>query len=714
VLECPKPKAAHNGKFDAPFIERLQGIKINNIVWDTLCGQHWLSEDQKGVYGLKALTPTYAPEYEGYEDRLHDALRHGEEVAPTEEDILKEAQELMAASGCVSDSTWLEGGDIPDEAEIEEEQANNDKWLVDPVWPEGAIEADVQAYKELRDLWFTLDAAGSGKERGVAWRRWKKLAKKMGLPEPTPTPAKEMSKDAGGFEGVAVNTLLPYAAADADVTRIILKKQYRKLRVTGVWDEAHSVMRNLYIPASRALGDLEYRGVKVDLNKALDYDSQLTVVLDTTQQRIYNLALRHFKINASHQLAEVLNNMGFRTDQRTKNDQVKTSKDVIVGYQKEMVAALQTASETDKPHLLRRLEFLESLMLYKAAQKMKTSFIRRLREYASLDGHIHTTFHLTGTSSGRLSSSKLNLQNLPAYMCRISRPNPADPENPVVVHSGFNVKALLIPENDKEVFWNLDIKAAEIRVAAYYSGDAGLIQALNDGLDVHTFFLTKIKHPTFDDAALRQQYGIYKQAIDQGDEELSNLRSAVKRVVFGTLYGAGPRKIASQIGENFPVEEAKKIIDALFTAFPGIKKYVQETKSEVKLKGQVSTIFGRYRRFMLAAVSSELRSKSEREAVNFKIQSTSSDLVVSQLCEINDHLHEIEAVMRLTVHDSMAGTIKKSRVKDMKAFFDYWLVDRVKERFPWMPVPFLYDLEVGPSYGEKMKYKDWVKEHAAA
>jgi DNA polymerase I-like protein with 3'-5' exonuclease and polymerase domains/uracil-DNA glycosylase len=713
VLECQKPKAFHNFKFDGQFLERVKGIRVNNVVWDTLCGQHWISEDQKGVYGLKALAPTYAPEYEGYEEKLHAALRYGEEVAPTEEDVLKEAQELAAASGSGSDGAWFEGG--YDGEEEEEEVLSNDKWLADPEWPADAKPEWIEKYKEARNKWFDMDSLGKGKERGQELRKWKKWAAALNLPTPEPIPAKDINKQKEGWEAIDINTILPYAAADADVTRIILKKHYRKLAMTECAEEAHRVMDSLYVPASRTLGGLEFRGAKVNLEMAQEYDSQLSVILDDTQKRIYDLACKHFKINASKQLAKVLVELGFRSVKETKGGDMSTSKDVIIGYQKALVADL--ATKTDPAEITstnRRIDFIEALLLFRAAHKMKTSFLKRIREYASLDGHIHTTFHLTGTSTGRLSSSKLNLQNLPLYMCRVTRPNPANPDEPLVISDGFNVKALLIPETDDEVFWNLDIKAAEIRVAAYYSGDEQLIKALNDGLDVHTFFLTKIKHPEFSDEALREQYAVYNKLIKEDDPDLTLFRSAVKRVVFGTLYGAGARKIAAQIGDNYPMEKAQDIIKALFTAFPGIKKYVDDTKKSVRENSQVNTIFGRYRRFSIAAVSRELSSKAEREAVNFRVQSTSSDLVVSQLCEIDDHLHEIEAVMRLTVHDSMAGTVKKHRVKEMKAFFDYWLVQRVKERFPWLPVPFLYDLEIGPSYGVKKKYSEWVKDYDAS
>jgi uracil-DNA glycosylase family 4 len=715
VLACSKPKVFHNAKFDLQFLERVYNMPVNNVDWDTMCGEHWISEDQKGVYGLKALSPTYAPEYEGYEETLHQALRDGEETVPTEEDALKEARELAAAAGGGGDQSWMETFEEPEkEEEKEEVLLSNEKWLQDPEWSDLISEEQKVEYRKARDEWFLHDAAGNGKARGSTLRRWKKLAKAFHLPTPEPVRQKEIAKQERGFAHIGLDVILPYAAADADLTRLILKKQYRKLVQDDVLATARGVMHSLYLPGSRSLGGLEFRGAKINLKLARAYDTELAQILNDTQTRIYNLACQEFKILASQQLAVVLRNMGFAEIKKTAKEAMSVSKEVLVAYQKQLVDRMtrltdpqQVADDT------RRLEFIEAVLLYRTAQKMKQSFLRRIREYAALDGHIHTTFHLTGTSTGRLSSARLNLQNLPLYMCRITRPNPDDPENPIVIQEGFNVKALLIPESDDEVFWNLDIKAAEIRVACYYSQDPSLIEAVRAGLDIHTFILTRVKHPSLSGEELNEQYKQYFKLYKSGDRDISTLRGAIKRVVFGTLYGAGPTKIAAQIGGNYTKEQAKELIEALFTMFPGLRAYVKNTKKKVEVHRKVMTIFGRYRRFALSGVSSELRAKAEREAVNSLIQSTSSDLVLAQLCEIDEHLHEIEATMRLTVHDSMAGTIKKTRVKEMKAFFDKWLVERVKERFPWLPVPFLFDLEVGPSYGEKMSYKDWLLENNA-
>ena len=698
VLTCPKPKALHNAKFDLQFLEKVYGYPVNNVVWDTMTGEHFLSEDQKGVYGLKALASIYEPTYEGYEQTLHDALRQGEEAAPTEEDVLKEAADLAEIEGNSGTVSWMEDNFAEDHVEglSAEEEANN-LLRGEPDFPVNAAESDKEEYRKQRDAWFAADVSDDSKARGSAMRKWKKVCKTLTLSEPTPIQMKKMDV---GFEKIAAADLLPYAAVDTDVTRLIMRAQYRKLNKTGQMPAAKQLMETIYLPASRTLGNLEFRGVKINQELARDYDNQLTYLIDDAQAKIWLAAGENFNLNAPKQLSAIFTKLGFLSVKKTAKGAESTAKDVLADHQ---LFLIKNGADAKK------LEFIEALMLYRAATKMKSSFLKRLREYSALDGKIHTSFHLVGTSTGRLSSSKLNLQNLPLYMCRVTRPR-IDGQDPDVVHEGFNVKSLLIPDNDDEVIFNLDIKAAEIRVCCYYSNDAELIKAVTDGLDVHTYFLTRIKHQELKGVEVEAKYKEYKALVDSGDIEINKFRLAVKRVVFGTLYGAGPTKIAAQI--NSTREYAKELIEGFFAAFPGIRAYVTSTKAEVNANKEVSNIFGRVRRFPMVTVNSELRSAAEREAVNFKIQATSSDLVVSQLCEIDEHIHEIQGEVRLTVHDSIAGVIKKNRVGEMKAFFDKWLVDRVKERFPWLPVPFSYDLEVGKSYGEHEKVKVWLSKCA--
>jgi DNA polymerase-1 len=184
-------------------------------------------------------------------------------------------------------------------------------------------------------------------------------------------------------------------------------------------------------------------------------------------------------------------------------------------------------------------------------------------------------------------------------------------------------------------------------------------------------------------------------------------------VVFGMIYGAGPYKIAEQIYNGLATDEAEKeeqirfaksVMDMLFDRFPKIQEYIDSTVREVQAHNQVRTYFGRRRRFDLRKASWKEERACERKAVNFKIQSSASDIVLAQLCAVTEAIEEIGGEVLLTVHDSIAGEIDRDCVPLMRAFFDHHIVDEVLRKFSWLPVPFAYDLEVGPTYGELVAY----------
>jgi DNA polymerase-1 len=340
------------------------------------------------------------------------------------------------------------------------------------------------------------------------------------------------------------------------------------------------------------------------------------------------------------------------------------------------------------------------LLLFRTTTKVLSTTFSKLRQLAEHDGRIHTTFNLNGTATGRLSSARPNLQNLPLYAARVTPPSQV-----ASISNGIPVKVAFVTEGEERVYFQMDIGAAEIRVLCAYAPDPGLIEAMLDPtMDIHSFVASEI-------------FGIdYATFVAQKDidPDIKLKRTATKRVIFGIVYGAGASKIAEQIYDGLstdPIEMAKQIefaasvIEMIMSRFPKIDDYIKSTHGEVRAKGWVRTFFGRYRRFPLAKVSNKLRSRSERMAVNFKIQSTASDIVLSQLCEVEQNIASIGGEVLLTVHDSIAGTIAVSRLMELRAFFDYYVVQRVKERFPWLPVPFAYDLEVGASYGELVSFQ---------
>lgn len=307
------------------------------------------------------------------------------------------------------------------------------------------------------------------------------------------------------------------------------------------------------------------------------------------------------------------------------------------------------------------------------------------------------------------NSSDENMQNIPKKLLKL------------------NIKKIFTTTDPGEfAFVNADAKNAEVRVFAAYSRDPRLIQSINDGLDTHCFIAEAIiravraeagsteamnslgldpsKAWTYDDFSLRG--AIFKIDPAYG-AALDKFRTAVKRVVFGILYGAGSKKIAETIG--ITVDQARLIIDMLFTLYPSIPLYMEQMAWELKTFGLVESYTGHRRRFNIKGAPGMLRARAERQAKNFPIQESSSTIVLDCLQRVHEPLkRDLGGHLLLTVHDSLGFQVPKRYVSQLADFVDHHMVKAVAKRFPWMPVAFKWDVEVGPSYGELYSLADYI------
>jgi uracil-DNA glycosylase family 4 len=634
VLECPKPKAFHNYKFDNKFLELRHGLTVNNVRWCTLVGEHFLNENQSGSYGLKVLGRTYFPEFTGYSDHVHElSVSKG----------IKIAEELLAATK----------GKKKSKAKGLEEVPNFDVSIADA-------------------------------------RKILKVNVQNGKP----------SDEDGGFENMPIDQLLLYAAIDTDLTRRLLRHQFKRLKDEGA-NKIRALMQTLSVPASRTLGKMEFEGFRVDRAYAQDlFEDKLKRVIDEKTVKIRRhwdggpTGTKEFMLNSPADIGYLLYMRGVVTSDDADPADVRNRKTYLIPG---LVEFNEKSGnwKTDKATLRALAEkadcrFAKDVLEYRAAFKARSNFLSETLELSKHDGYMHTNFHLHGTATGRLSSSNLNLQNIPSYL------------------AGYNIKKMFIPDDpETELVVNADYKGAEIRIFAAYSGDQNLIDALNKGQDSHCFFASRIYNEPYEDL----------EAVNEGRftgdparaKYLKQLRSNVKRVVFGILYGAGPRKIAETAGISH--EDAIQVIELMFNMFPSIRNYVESTKMAIDKLLYVETLVGRRRRFPLVHTSSFFRSDAHRKGVNMKIQSQSSDIVLGQLVEVGDNIEDLGGRLLITVHDSLVFTIKKKYAHQLPDFIQYYCMDRVREKFPWMPVDFKCDVELGPSYGELDKLDTYLKTH---
>ncbi len=662
LLACLKPKILQNAKYDYKVFRKLD-LEMNNLAWDTLLGEHAFEEDKRGQYGLKQLTRLFFPEFTEYADELHSLL--AKEEGDSQLDNIRKKQKT-------------------------DSQAEADLLSA----PELPLEVETPTTKK------------------------KKAAPKK----------KKKGQEGGGFEKIPLDKLLLYAAVDTDMTRRIsigqfkrIQKEedlYRAKRLAQGNDRfrrhpipilckkplpVKSVVTDIAIPLTPVLGRMEFRGIKVDRAYLEFLDTQLTTVVADTERELHQISGKlDLKLNSAAALANLLFSEGFIhpvTKERTF-------------YAPVTLTAKQQAQTTEK--VLKFLvakyacPFSSKLLIYKKAYKAKNTFIANVRDLSEADGYCHSNYNIHGTGTGRLSSYDENMQNVPKKL------------------AGYSIKKIFVPDDDSMAFVNCDAKGAEVRIFSAYSQDQELIKSLNELLDTHCFFADAIvsavrcdsgadevlesmgldnsRPLTYDDFNNREKI----RAIDpKYGEMLDKFRTAIKRVVFGILYGAGSKKIAETIGIN--LSQAQAIIDMLFQLYPSIPAYIERTKWELNTFGLVETYFGRRRRFGVKGATGYLRSRAERQAVNFKIQSTSSDIVLSTLIAIDDILtRDLRGRALLTVHDSIGFQLPKKYVSQLPAFVEQHLNIKAGTKYPWLPVDFKWDFELGPSYGEMKPYDTYV------
>jgi DNA polymerase I-like protein with 3'-5' exonuclease and polymerase domains/uracil-DNA glycosylase len=671
LFNSENPKVGQNVKYDFKVLRR-KGFKLENIMWDTLVCEHILAEDKKGFYGLKELTRAYLPAYGNYEA---DVKAHNKEVMAEAKKKAKDSGEKLSKA----EQLLLEDdgyASIP----------------LDILSKYGAIDADVTWQIAVRQR----------KAMQVETERFVKAR----------APFSNHPNESLRKKGEVIWT-------NENPTVVIGRGPS--------WDPLIRLATTRAMPTLTTLARMEDRGVCIDR----PYTQELAIKMEkSSRESIINLNsmlpkgyVDAFNPASAPQIRQILYNTGYIHPETGKlvcyegiEEPPKTEKGVISTNAKFL--KLLT--------LKHKCPFARTLLEFRAMQKARNTFIENIMVLTREDDRMHTHYHQHGTSSGRLSSSHENMQNIPKK---------------IGIH---NIKKIFIPSHPSLAFVNTDAKAAEVRIYAAYSHDKNLIQALNDGLDPHSFVASLVYAPanilkgipperwkhtlatvgtddehawTYEDFCNRDVYKDAGEKSPEGKEsslfkygaKLDYLRSVIKRVVFGILYGATPSKVSSVV--SIPDDQAQVIVDTLFNMFPAMKSYIQDTKDQLNAFGFVETFIGRRRRFNnLRSLPFFMRNKAERQSINFKIQSTSSDIVMDVLHHMESPLHnDLRGELLLTVHDSIGFECPKNYVSQLPDFIKKYGVDYVSDRYPWLPVPFQWDVEVGNSYGELMSVPNYLK-----
>jgi DNA polymerase-1 len=430
-----------------------------------------------------------------------------------------------------------------------------------------------------------------------------------------------------------------YSGEDADVALRLCDLLEPQLADCGLAD----LYRNLEVPLICVLAELEYNGIRIDIPRLRQLGDEMTRQLADIETQIHEVAGRPFNINSPKQLREVLfKEMKLPTQRRTGiTGEASTDQETL-----ERLAAIGH-------------ELPKKIVEYRQIAKLKGTYVDALPEMVNKStGRIHASFNQTVTSTGRLSSSDPNLQNIP-----------------IRSEQGKQIRQAFIPAEG----WLLitaDYSQIELRLLAHFSGDEELRRAFADDRDIHSLVAAQIFN--VDEALVTSQ-----------------MRRMAKTVNFGVIYGMSAHGLAQRLG--IPREEAAEFIDAYFARYPKVLKYQQDLLHKAIRNRYVSTILGRRREItgIRAESTYQQRSQPEREAINMEIQGSAADLIKVAMLRISRRLRaeERRARMLLQIHDELVFEVPPEELSPVAALITTEMTTALR-----LDVPLKVDVAAGPNW----------------
>jgi len=441
------------------------------------------------------------------------------------------------------------------------------------------------------------------------------------------------------FDEVGIGDATFYSAEDSDIT-IRLKEIFDK-RLNGE-PKIKNVFKKIEMPLIEVLVEMEKAGVLIDIELLADTGKKITKEIENLEQKIYKSTGSKFNIASPQQLQEVL-------FEKLAIDQSGIKK-------------IKTGKSTAAPELekLKGLHpAIDMILEYRELSKLKNTYIDALPKLISKKtGRVHTNYNQALTTTGRLSSSNPNLQNIP-----------------IKTELGRAIRKAFIAAPGK-VLLSADYSQIELRVAAVLSKDPGMIEAFKKNRDIHKETAAAI-------------FGVSE------NEVTSEMRRQAKVVNFGILYGMSAYGLS--VAAKIDVGEARKYIDEYFEHYKKIKKFIDNTLIFVREHSYVETYFGR-RRIIPEIGSSipQIRNAAERMAINAPIQGTAADLMKIAMINIYKEIKKDPNIqMLLQVHDELVFEVKKELMEKYAK-----RVKEIMEGVYRFPVPIKVDLFAGKNWGE--------------
>jgi len=404
---------------------------------------------------------------------------------------------------------------------------------------------------------------------------------------------------------VPLDRVTEYACEDADYT-LRLESIFRPMLESSV---VRSLFYDVEMPLRAVLQRMETTGVSVDVDFLGDLSAKYTEEVGGLEDTIYQCAGEVFNINSTQKLREILfDKLGLKPTRKTKTG-FSTDVDVLAGL----------AGEHD---------IIRMLMRYRQIVKLKNTYVDALPRLINPDTHrVHTSYNQTVASTGRLSSSEPNLQNIP-----------------IRTSDGREIRRAFVARDPDWVLFDADYSQIELRIMAHLSQDADLVAAFLDDDDIHRRTAAKMLNV----------------APDAVSDEM---RSRAKTVNFGIIYGMGARGLAQSL--DIEVDEARQFIDDYFASYPGVKRFIDDTIGRARQDKVSATMLGRVRPLPdIDSSNRGARAFSERIAVNTPVQGTAADIIKLAMLKVDGEFRKrkLRARMILQVHDELLFDVPRDEL----------------------------------------------------
>jgi len=441
------------------------------------------------------------------------------------------------------------------------------------------------------------------------------------------------------FNHVPLDVALDYAAEDADMSLQLHQHFWPQL---SKLKKQKALYHDIEIPMLSVLSRLECNGVLIDVQLLEKQGKELARKVNKLEKQAHELIGEEFNLDSPKQLQKILfEQLQLPIIRKTPKGQPSTAEDVL-------------------QELAHDYEFPQMILNYRSLKKLKTTYVDKLpKQVCQATGRIHTSYHQAVASTGRLSSTDPNLQNIP-----------------IRTEEGRRIRQAFIADN-KHVLLAADYSQIELRIMAHLSKDPRLLQAFEQGEDVHS-------------ATAAEVFG------NTGGEVSKDQRRAAKAINFGLIYGMSAFGLGKQLGVTRG--EAQSYIDLYFDRYPGVKTYMDETRELAHEQGYVETIFGR-RLYLpeINARNAQRRQYAERTAINAPMQGSAADIIKRAMIAIDGWISEsdLPVTMIMQVHDELVfeldqkviDTVKQNIVSRMVAAAD-------------LSVPLVVDANIGGNWDE--------------